>query len=78
MTAIYVLHDVVSLLHSIVCSVHNNISPITANFAYQICVGKLMPVSAMFVNYNVILITINDNDMLSYSLTTMMCSLTKE
>ena len=34
-----VLHDVVSLLHSIVCSVHNNISPITPY--YTICVPDL-------------------------------------
>ena len=46
-------HNVVSVLHSIVCKVHNNISPISP-FAYQICVGKLMPLSAMLVNCNVI------------------------
>ena len=40
----------VSLLHSIVSSVHNNISPISP-FAYQIGVGELVPLSAIFLNY---------------------------
>ena len=61
-----VLHDVVSLLHSIVCSVHNNISPISP-FAYQICVGKLMPLSAMFVNCNVLNLVVNDESFLVHS-----------
>ena len=46
----YVLHDAVSLLHSIVYPQLHLITP----FAYQICVGKFMPLSAMFVNCDVI------------------------
>ena len=50
-----VLHDVVSLLYSIVCSVHNDISPISP-YTYQICVGKLMPLSTMLL---IVIVTIN-------------------